>query len=85
MLSLLGSLLVVSQDFGTRLADFDTTVLSGAEDGGGFVRQLAWCGNDVVFVGMGSGMGVLVGPGGDTLLFVHPSLFRGGELISLFL
>jgi hypothetical protein len=70
MLSLLGSLLVVSQDFGTRLADFDTTVLVGAEDGGGFVRQVAWCGNDAVFIGMGSGMGVLVGPGGDTLLSV---------------
>jgi hypothetical protein len=68
MLSLLGHLLVVSQDFGTRLADFDTTVLVGAEDGGGFVRQVAWCGNDAVFIGMGSGMGVLVGPGGDTLL-----------------
>jgi Vps16, N-terminal region len=50
MLTLIGSLVVVSQDFGTRLADFDTTVLVGAEDGGGFVRQVAWCGNDAVFV-----------------------------------
>lgn len=70
MLTLTGTLIVVSQDFGTRLADFDTNVLVGAEDGGGFVRQVAWCGNDAVFVGMQSGMGVLVGPGGDTLLYV---------------
>ncbi|KZP18145.1 vacuolar protein sorting-associated protein 16 [Athelia psychrophila] len=63
-----GTLWVVSTDFQRNLAEFDTSSVLGAE---GPVRQVEWCGNDVILVTWES-LAVLVGPFGDTLQYFYP-------------
>jgi len=70
LLTYSGLLWVVSTDFQRSLAEFNTTDVAGAE---GEVRQVEWCGNDAVLVTWDS-LALLVGPFGDTLQCVTPSL-----------
>lgn len=63
LLTFSGTLCVVSTDFQRNLAEFDTGGVAGAE---GQVRQVEWCGNDVILVTWDA-LAVLVGPFGDTL------------------
>lgn len=63
LLTFSGTLWVVSTDFQRNLAEFDTGSIAGAE---GQVRQVEWCGNDVILVTWDT-LAVLVGPFGDTL------------------
>lgn len=66
MLTVTGTLWVVSTDFQRNLAEFDTSQVIGAD---GPVRQVEWCGNDAILVTW-DGLAVLVGPFGDTLQYV---------------
>lgn len=66
LLTLNGTLWVVSTDFQRSLADFDTSALAASA---GEVRQVVWCGNDAVLVTWDH-MSLLVGPFGDTLQLV---------------
>ena len=66
LLTLSGTLWVVSSDFQRSLADFDATATGSAF---GDIRQVEWCGNDAVWVTWDT-MALLVGPFGDTLQYV---------------
>lgn len=67
MLTVTGTLWVVSTDFQRNLAEFDTSQVIGAD---GPVRQVEWCGNDAILVTW-DGLAVLVGPFGDTLQYAY--------------
>lgn len=62
LLTMSGTLWVVSTDFQRNLAEFDSTS-AGAE---GPVKQVEWCGNDAILVTWDS-LVLLVGPFGDTV------------------
>ncbi|KAF5390852.1 hypothetical protein D9757_004539 [Collybiopsis confluens] len=62
-----GTLLVVSSDFQRRMAEFNTLDVPGAQ---GDVKQVEWCGNDVIVVTWES-LAVLVGPFADTLQYFY--------------
>ena len=66
LLTMSGTLWVVSTDFQRDLAEFDSTS-AGAE---GPVRQVEWCGNDAILVTWDA-LVLLVGPFGDTLQCVQ--------------
>jgi hypothetical protein len=66
LLTISGTLWVVSTDFQRNLAEFDSTS-TGAE---GPVRQVEWCGNDAILVTWDA-LVLLVGPFGDTLQCVQ--------------
>lgn len=66
LLTMSGTLWVVSTDFQRNLAEFDSTS-AGAE---GPVRQVEWCGNDAILVTWDS-LVLLVGPFGDTVQCVQ--------------
>ncbi|KZT35392.1 vacuolar protein sorting-associated protein 16 [Sistotremastrum suecicum HHB10207 ss-3] len=69
LLTFAGVLWVVSADFQTSLAEFDTKEVIGAE---GSVKQVEWCGNDAVLASW-DGLSVLVGPYGDSLRYYYPT------------
>ncbi|KAF7789677.1 hypothetical protein EIP86_000623 [Pleurotus ostreatoroseus] len=68
LLTVNGTLWVVSTDFQRSLAEFDTSAVPGAL---GDIRQVEWCGNDAVLVTWES-TAVLVGPFGDILQWFYP-------------
>ncbi|KAJ3552868.1 hypothetical protein NM688_g3925 [Phlebia brevispora] len=67
LLTLSGTLWVVSTDFQRSLAEYDTNAVPGVV---GDVRQVVWCGNDAVLVTWESTV-VVVGPFGDTLQYFY--------------
>lgn len=63
LLTLSGTLWVVSTDFQRSMAEFETSTVAGVE---GPIRQVEWCGNDAILVTWET-VALLVGPFGDTL------------------
>lgn len=77
LLTLSGTLWVVSTDFQRSMAEFETDSVIGT---GRSVHQVEWCGNDAILVTW-DGQAVLVGPFGDTLQYFYTgSLFAVTEM-----
>lgn len=70
LLTMSGTLWVVSTDFQRNLAEFDSAP-AGAE---GPVKQVEWCGNDAILLTWDA-LVLLVGPFGDILQCVRLQIF----------
>ncbi|KAL0240233.1 hypothetical protein I308_106782 [Cryptococcus tetragattii IND107] len=80
LITVFGSLWVVSSDFSRNLSEVDIGELS---DNAGLPEKVEWCGDNAVVLGWG-GKVIVVGPAGDSLKYNYsPSVHLGGELDGL--
>ncbi|WVF72368.1 hypothetical protein IAT40_007183 [Kwoniella sp. CBS 6097] len=80
LITITGTLWVVSSDFGRNLSEVDIAELS---EGAGMPERVEWCGDNAVVLSWG-GRVVVVGPAGNSLRYDHPpAVHLVGELDGL--
>ncbi|RSH83220.1 uncharacterized protein EHS24_006887 [Apiotrichum porosum] len=83
LITLSGSLWVVSSDFARNLSEVDLSKFVEAAEGTGQPDRVEWCGDNAVVVAWG-GKVVMFGPGGDTLEYDYPpAVVLAGEVDGL--
>lgn len=83
LITLSGSLWVVSWDFARNLSEVDLSKFVEAAEGTGQPDRVEWCGDNAVVVAWG-GKVVMFGPGGDTLEYDYPpAVVLAGEVDGL--